>query len=495
MPANNEQDVVLQMQPLVTAFLQGTADADQVALLEDLLLGNESLQQVFLEQVIVDSMLSWELRTQLAASPASLNESIASTVSIDWSSTTIRTARRWAAFAVAACLVAAALVYRGSPQHDSPSVAADSPPSAGQEGLETLALVTASTQAGDGGTRVGDRLQSGAYDLGQGEELEFQMVSDVKIRCEGPAKLKLENPMKISLQTGKITAVVPKQAIGFTVQTPELNVTDLGTVFGVEIDDETGVEVVVIQGSVDVERASARSGGKRRLKIGEGVYFSSATGFNRLASVVLDPSTNRWASNRQSTRPGIRTAFASVADDLSPDTDSLLCYRIVPGGIHEDALAYTDRTHEWNSMPNSPMPEWLRGADAIQRRNSQKRAHVAACPSSVSVVESAFVFVLWDERCDPLPWLSEGFRDTSFTIGLDEGSAAAALRKRDVGAGKSVDTSYRVWARRVEQGGSVTLGRLGNEDKGGGRNMYGIAAMPISRMSDQALASLEKLVE
>src|SRR5690606_41027575 len=57
----------------------------------------------------------------------------------------------------------------------------------------------------------------------------------------------------ISLEAGKLTADVPREAVGFAVQTPRLLVVDLGTSFGIEIPRNGDDQVHVFKGQVELK--------------------------------------------------------------------------------------------------------------------------------------------------------------------------------------------------------------------------------------------------
>ncbi len=76
---------------------------------------------------------------------------------------------------------------------------------------------------------------------------------------EGPAELSLETPNRAFLQYGKLTAEVPSPASGFAINTPRMNVVDIGTRFGVAVDEEGNSELHVMQGAVEASRSSGNS--------------------------------------------------------------------------------------------------------------------------------------------------------------------------------------------------------------------------------------------
>jgi len=76
---------------------------------------------------------------------------------------------------------------------------------------------------------------------------------------EGPAALSLETPNRAFLQYGLLTAEVPSPASGFAVNTPRMNVVDLGTRFGVAVDRNGDSDLHVMQGKVEASRSSGNS--------------------------------------------------------------------------------------------------------------------------------------------------------------------------------------------------------------------------------------------
>ncbi|TWT60283.1 FecR protein [Rubinisphaera italica] len=89
------------------------------------------------------------------------------------------------------------------------------------------------------------KLESGliriAFDCGAGVVLE------------GPAELKLCSAWQACLHQGKLAAVVPEGAEGFTVLTPQKRIVDLGTKFGASVDESGQANVQVYEGEVKVE--------------------------------------------------------------------------------------------------------------------------------------------------------------------------------------------------------------------------------------------------
>ncbi len=104
------------------------------------------------------------------------------------------------------------------------------------------------------GERLGE--DDGIELVGGVAEIEFD--NGTRMVLEGPAQLSFEGPDRVACNRGSLVAIVPAEAIGFTVRTPLASVVDLGTEFGVVVEASGESEVHVFQGVV---RLKASSGG------------------------------------------------------------------------------------------------------------------------------------------------------------------------------------------------------------------------------------------
>ncbi len=101
-------------------------------------------------------------------------------------------------------------------------------------------------------------LSTGA-DLLAGEQLqlteglaEVTFADGAKVLLEGPAVFDATKRNGGFLQAGSLVANVPKRAVGFTVRTPQAVIVDLGTDFGVSVDQDGTTEAHVFTGRVEV---------------------------------------------------------------------------------------------------------------------------------------------------------------------------------------------------------------------------------------------------
>ncbi len=79
---------------------------------------------------------------------------------------------------------------------------------------------------------------------------EITFECGVTMVLEAPAVFSPKSNYGGTLQLGRLTAEVPAAGIGFAIETPSVRVVDLGTEFGVQVDEGQDVEVHVLKGQV-----------------------------------------------------------------------------------------------------------------------------------------------------------------------------------------------------------------------------------------------------
>ncbi|HCO24171.1 MAG: hypothetical protein CME31_03860 [Gimesia sp.] len=87
------------------------------------------------------------------------------------------------------------------------------------------------------------------YQLQQGI-VRLLMNSGVEVVLESPAAFELLHQNSIRLYSGSLAAEVNTAAVGFVVETPSQRVVDLGTRFGVHVEQDGSSETHVFQGKV-----------------------------------------------------------------------------------------------------------------------------------------------------------------------------------------------------------------------------------------------------
>lgn len=104
--------------------------------------------------------------------------------------------------------------------------------------------------------RLGAPLEPGRLRLESGLA-QIVFYNGARVAIEGPAELRLVSSTEAVCVGGTLTAEVPPQARGFRMGTPRLEITDLGTAFGLKVREDRS-ELHVFEGRVEWR---ARKGG------------------------------------------------------------------------------------------------------------------------------------------------------------------------------------------------------------------------------------------
>lgn len=92
--------------------------------------------------------------------------------------------------------------------------------------------------------REGERLQ---LELGS---MEILLANGAKLTVDGPVDFNATSLDTMRLNIGKVVAAVPRTARGYTIVTPTTEVVDIGTQFGLSVDESGATEVHVFDGDV-----------------------------------------------------------------------------------------------------------------------------------------------------------------------------------------------------------------------------------------------------
>lgn len=249
--------------------LEGALSEADLATFRADLVRDAALRSAYVERAFLDGALRAErdrLPSLLAADSAAAAPRAASTP-------------RWFATAATILSVAAAVFVVG--------LYFRSPPSPAPAPLAMLTHATNTRWAGSTlPTAEGSRLGTGTLALVEGiATLTF--TNGARLTLEASTTLELVSPLHTRLLEGSITADIPNAAHGFTVETPDLRVVDLGTRFGVTTSSTGNSQAFVFEGEVRVDDPSGRE--LKRVTSGKSFHRSSGA----VASANLEPSHPR----------------------------------------------------------------------------------------------------------------------------------------------------------------------------------------------------------
>ncbi len=124
-----------------------------------------------------------------------------------------------------------------------------------------------------GGDQILSRCAIGDHLRLRGGSVELTFDAGAQVTVFGPADFDITSATSIRCRRGRVTTLVDHRGKGFSIETPQAKVVDIGTQFGLNISDKGETEVVVFQGSVDLDynsRLAAGEGPSRRMQQGDG---------------------------------------------------------------------------------------------------------------------------------------------------------------------------------------------------------------------------------
>ncbi len=159
-------------------------------------------------------------------------------------------------------------------------------------------------------------LENKAYSLIKGM-ISVEFRNGVSMTVKAPADFEIVDAFRVRLSRGSIRAFAPDSGHGFVIETPDVDIQDLGTEFGVSVNGSSGdSEVHVFDGEVNVNKHRAKET-IASLEVGEsakildGKFNPGGSPADNVYLTPADVSYNRWLS---------------MSEELQNDKDALFYY-------------------------------------------------------------------------------------------------------------------------------------------------------------------------
>ena len=218
--------------------------------------------------------------------------------------------------AAAACIVAAVLWWqpRGASEKSASLPAREAAASRVTAMLvdEAAAVFARSRQPGE------VRFDPGVYELLSGT-VHLRYINGADLIVEGPARFEIRDAFRTNLDAGRVRAIVPPTAHGFTVVTRDVAYEDVGTEFGLSVNGATGdSQMHVFDGQVNLRSGDADGALLRSAFVGDSVAYRGGQ-LQEVSDVDVGgfPSPGgighlRWAAQRRErlADPGLIAWFA-----------------------------------------------------------------------------------------------------------------------------------------------------------------------------------------
>jgi len=267
-------------------------------------------------------------------------------------------------------------------------------------------------------------LTAGEYQLQQGL-LHLQFDGGVMVYVEAPARFDAVSGKRLVLHSGRLSANVPPEGIGFTVETPEAEVVDFGTEFSVEVQNATS-EVHVFNGLVRVQPRT----GENETAMAVDLRTSQAVRIDKFSPepVGISLATDRFIRNFDEPKRN----YARTVKQLSP----VAFYRM---GIRDKGLAAEPPQHTGIVLTGDGVRPphasgVFKGGSMRVRANSTGRGGRVDAPPQLDTGNFSLVVFVYLEQAAPGAAVATNILgdDGSFRLSLDEsGRMRATVRNRD----------------------------------------------------------------
>lgn len=207
---------------------------------------------------------------------------------------------------------------------------------------------------GTEGLHIGQDMRAKRYRLAEGV-VKVRFDSGAEVLMEAPCEFAPLSHKTMLLVSGKAFAHVPSGAIGFTIDTPQGSVVDLGTSFGVFVNSDQGSEVHVHQGKVNL--VAGRSGDTQESVI---IHQRQARKIEPFSGAVTSTDFEYYKfvqgidSKSRSIRHGPPVCLADIVaggDGLSNSVPSKEGIDPGSGQVHSDFVQDFDRSGSGHFEP------------------------------------------------------------------------------------------------------------------------------------------------
>jgi hypothetical protein len=192
--------------------------------------------------------------------------------------------------------------------------------------------------------------------------VQVRFANGAEVIFEAPCQFVLESKEQLFLKQGKVFVKVSKEAIGFTVRTPNCRIIDLGTEFGVSVAKDGGSQLEMFVGKASL---IAESAGQKKLSelvlAGQACNVEAKTGKISTAPFVQRQFAQRIDSGTHIIWRGEKNLsladFIAGGDGLHTKPQGFL--NPINGAIEKDTkdLTYEERINPpqtYTPVPSSP---------------------------------------------------------------------------------------------------------------------------------------------
>jgi anti-sigma factor RsiW len=322
---------------------------------------------------------------------------------------------------------------------------------------------------------LGRRVAIRHFELASGRVV-LRLANGVLIDLAGPLRAQFVSGGELRLLHGQATVDVGGHGKGFTIDTVNARVVDMGTRFGVAVGPSNETDVVVFEGKVEVfdpVKQTASQQPKITLTEGDAIRVDASRKPRRTRMIALGPDARSLGNESPS------DTVADVKDNVVQE-DFRGYYGLLPHGMGEGARLYTTgHTHAWHAMAEAPFPGELRGADVICTFSDDRQE--TDLEITLMIARPCELYVLPDARAPVPEWLQRDFTDTGLRLrsGPWWASRGISTSPQAKNADGTILIEHAVWKKRISTPGPVVLGPPRAARQNANLVMYGIAVKAL----------------
>ena len=340
-PANPQNEPELTQ--LMHRHLLGDLSPDELEILEQNLLSSPALREDYLRAVRIDAALQDETDEMSEASGKKNSQN-----------------KGWKIAAFAATIAFAATGLAWWSTLSSGDVVTTATPTQSAT-IATLGDDRGCIWEGEINARDNNRLAPGLLELKSGVAV-IEFDGGARLALQGPAALELLDPKSALLERGEATVRCEEGLYSFSLLTPTSIVVDIGTEFGVAVEEDGASEIHVLDGEVEVTETS-RGDQHHNYLLSEGnsLRMTQDGGGEEMAAPARE-----WVRD-----------YTTEQDRVTRDTEPrLLAYDWFPKNPKEARLYDQGagwRTIWWRSTQAPKRPFYFTGSDPFAARHGEPR--------------------------------------------------------------------------------------------------------------------------
>ncbi len=213
--------------------------------------------------------------------------------------------------------------------------------------------------------------------------IEIVFDEGAKVLLEAPATFRLKSPDRMVLYNGQLFAFVPDFATGFTVETPNSRIVDMGTKFGVRVKQDGTSDLHLFKGKAALT-SDPRSKAERSLTLAPGQAKRVGTG-GEVKDIPIEEQSfvRHFSSNTGFIWRGQKLSLADIVGNGNGLGTGQTDVYVDPTEGYKESLYCGGKGNEYHALAANPFIDGLFIPDGSNRQIVSSEGHVFIdCPKT-----------------------------------------------------------------------------------------------------------------